>query len=198
MTRRRDLLKAAGAATVVIGTAGCFSRFLGGDDEDGSAESPQESAGAEQANSTEQGADEANTTEDASEERERNETEANASEDTTNESDLEDEDDSTRPKAEVIKDADAVETEAEAIRHETSVEVRGTVTNTSSNAIDQVSVEVVLYDAEGQELFREVDGTLGLAEWDTWDFSIVAEGTEYVEHVERYDVTVTAEQHQGE
>lgn len=139
------------------------------------------------------------TAENASTEQEHNETdgtdESNASENGTN---LEDEDESTRPEAETIEDADAVETEHEAIRHAASVEIRGTVTNTSSNAIDQVSVEVVLYSADGGELFREVDGTVGLVEWDTWDFSIKAEGTEYVERVEWYDLAVTAEQHQGE
>lgn len=188
--RRRRVLKAAGAVGGAVGVAGCYTWVKSGGDVRGSNENAE--------NESEQTSDEPVEQEPTAEGEDQptpNES-AEGETETTNETDTTGEDDSTRPEAEAIEDADAVETEHEAIRHEASVEVRGAISNTSSGTIDQVSVEVVMYDADGGEMFREVDGTIGLVEGDTWSFSISAEGTDYADHVKRYDLSVTAEQHQ--
>ena len=177
MTRRRDLLKAAGAATAVIGTAGCFSRFLGGGDEDESSESPQETADAEQANSSAQDAQEENATGDASEDRERNETDgADERNETGNESDQESEEEKPiapdeneteidrdqynesepaeteeRPQSDIESSVDDVE------RRNGRVSVTVTVRNVSSQAIDIVDVEVLFYSENGRYLDSRIE-----------------------------------------
>ena len=70
----------------------------------------------------------------------------------------------------------------------------GTITNTSGESIDQVSVIVTIYNANSDVIYEETDGTVGLTEWSSWEFEIVAKGATYAEQYDHHDTEVIAEQ----
>lgn len=199
LTRRQLVGTLAGTLPF---SAGCVGRRWWESDQDAEGSSAGNQSEAQSSAENETETDATNPDENAAGDRDENTTDA-AERESENETEPsndtgEEADDSTRPTTVEIDDPDAVETEAEAIHHESSVEVRGKITNTSATEIDQITIDVILYNGDGDEIFRRTDGTVGLVEWSSWEFSVIAEGAKYAEAVDEYEVVVAAEQYQGE
>lgn len=201
-SRRAFLTATTGIAAA---STGCLSRLNpwggGGDGTNDESEETDEETETEQSDESSEG-ENVDENEDGSEKDESAAEDENDSGENesgggkTDDQQPEAEDDSTRPNAsETELDDGDLESESEAIIHDNNVEIRGVIENNTGQAIDQVTIDVVLVDEQNNEMFRQRDGTLGLAEWSTWEFSVTAEGQEYVENVDGYDIYVTAESH---
>lgn len=191
-TRRRQFLISLGVGGAAA-TAGCLNRlpWFGEDSNaDGEDEGEDESEPAQdQPNATEEN----HPRENESETEGGNESEPEPEPENETDNESEPVEDSTRPES--VEIDDAVEADIKFDQQEdTGVAVWGTVENVTPDPIDQVSVTVWLYDGDGNTLFEQTDGTVGLASWSSWEFEIVTRDKEVANQCESYDVEVVAEQ----
>lgn len=195
-TRRRQFLITLGVGGAAA-TGGCLNRlpWIGDDsntdneDEDEGEPTQNQSNAAEEEQSQENESGSETGAENESEPEPENEPEN----ETNNESESEPVEDSTRPES--VEIDDAVEADIKFDQQEdTGVAVWGTVENVTPDPIDQVSVTVWLYDGEGNTLFEQTDGTVGLASWSSWEFEIVTRDKEVANQCESYDIEIVAEQ----
>ncbi len=178
--QRRKFVKAAGVATVALGTAGCLGGESSEASETGTPPSTESGTGQSTEAGTEQAAEGSTATGEASED--------------TGDLDIDG----------VIGDSpDNLEvTNQELYQQNGEVGVRGTVENTGDQPYEAVEVEVVVHDDAGDVLYEFIDekeeaqrGSLGAGE--SWQFDVVfeeaqmSEVTEYTVNVEG-DIAQTA------
>ena len=192
LTRRR-VLQLLGTGGVVA-TAGCTS-YLPWVSDEGPEEEPDNESESDpewESNESEGEGEDGDTAEstDENESVEENETDAEPEPESENETVEE----STRP--ETVKIDDAVDADINFDRQpETGVAVWGEVTNTTTDPIDQVTVIVRLYDGDGNVIFEQTDGVIGLDGLESWEFEFVTRDTDIARQCESYDIEVIAEQH---